>query len=1103
MNNIVKLLQYVQKAADGYAVTSQFPSADVAPPTVDGKRVARNSASSTIKPYRVGSEIPSENRLYLVEGHLPNSPKTPKDLGLPSYTGEDKGNFIDERLLQRNHKETYAEAHPKNDSSNSYGGIIVDEKGRILIRKVTGKFGGLDWSLAKGQPESGESNRETALREVFEETGIKATLVPDGEVPGHHSSINGSTKYFLMNIEEDTGKLGKETDEIKWVYPEDAINIFKENADKDGTVHDSSQRDIKAVAAGMHHHQSIKPESLSARLARRRNGMSKFSNPAAAEASFIDHYLTHQSFPPGFTKANSAYADFRSNLGIHTSGLSTLKSEDSPGQIESYRLLSNLFEALDKKNGMSGADGFAKFHHKFMAEDWAGSGAGSTSNQIHLVQEHLSELNRRPLNFMYGNTLPEDVDFNGKPVYISDADRTELIDTYQKWKDNPEAVSATGEFTWGEQYDFADGKTHVVSVTRPASSGVESAEVSAWEMVISRAVRAKDAREKLFKTDKALYHTKTLKDQGTKRLLANLTKEALSNPSNRREEHQSKTDAEIEASHDGTPYGIQSLLTPNAAGQVQASLAGTSDKDMIDAGKEFVAEYASHVKTMTRMALDAAHSEDYVWIGRKTDGEGAMREVFGQVDRLTDAGMLEHSGNLNFSDTDALAHFGLSRRFQDAGDGTNEMESIAKPLKVQIHGSVISGGSANPTSYSQADNGLHIWSKVHKDDIFLTHSLHPLYAGGSERESIIMSNPETESWVWHVVDGNASKLWEQVAGVAGIAPKGLGVHKPGDFPRGVTNPEIDFGTVYKPAGKQLGSNTGGEYEDSTGKKFYIKHGTPESHHNEVLANTLYAAAGINVPKTALINFNGGRAVRSEWLSNPTEHKTHTGTIPNALKNNPDIQEGFLVDAMLSNWDVLGQNFDNIIESDGKFYRVDQGGALTLRAQGGEKHNFHSWQGDHIEDLDSMQGSLLDKGIGEQASQAFSDMSDKTLLAAANKLFKLTDSTIKDHVETSGVHPKQMDEMTDTLIRRRNSIHRWMKKLHPSVLEQAAVPNTDFNLSKAVDPVLEKLKKASILWLTGFPREKQKLYGAELEENIKKARKESREEFDALTGKDTS
>lgn len=53
----------------------------------------------------------------------------------------------------------------------SAGGVVVLGNAILLLRKYNG-----DWVLPKGKVEKGETNNQTALREVKEETGVKATI---------------------------------------------------------------------------------------------------------------------------------------------------------------------------------------------------------------------------------------------------------------------------------------------------------------------------------------------------------------------------------------------------------------------------------------------------------------------------------------------------------------------------------------------------------------------------------------------------------------------------------------------------------------------------------------------------------------------------------------------------------------------------------------------------------------------------------------------------------------------------------------------------------------------------------------------------------------
>ncbi len=54
----------------------------------------------------------------------------------------------------------------------SAGGIVFFNNSILMLKKYSG-----DWVLPKGRIEKGESLEETALREVFEETGARAEII--------------------------------------------------------------------------------------------------------------------------------------------------------------------------------------------------------------------------------------------------------------------------------------------------------------------------------------------------------------------------------------------------------------------------------------------------------------------------------------------------------------------------------------------------------------------------------------------------------------------------------------------------------------------------------------------------------------------------------------------------------------------------------------------------------------------------------------------------------------------------------------------------------------------------------------------------------------
>ena len=108
---------------------------------------------------------------------------------------------------------------------------------------------------------------------------------------------------------------------------------------------------------------------------------------------------------------------------------------------------------------------------------------------------------------------------------------------------------------------------------------------------------------------------------------------------------------------------------------------------------------------------------------------------------------------------------------------------------------------------------------------------------------------------------------------------------------------------------------------------------------EYLTNQLYDLLGLRVPDFELYEDNGEAVMLSKYIP--------MTKVPSA-KNYDDMAKGFVIDALLANWDIY-QNDNCLIDSAGRIIRVDNGGALNYRAQGSKK-TF----GDKVDDFLSMQ-----------------------------------------------------------------------------------------------------------------------------------------------------
>lgn len=206
-------------------------------------------------------------------------------------------------------------------------------------------------------------------------------------------------------------------------------------------------------------------------------------------------------------------------------------------------------------------------------------------------------------------------------------------------------------------------------------------------------------------------------------------------------------------------------------------------------------------------------------------------------------------------------------------------------------------------------------------------------------------------------------------------------------------------------GGQGGSNPGGRFKDPSGQEWYCKFPADEDvAKSEVLAAQLYAAAGLAAQDAMLVTKDGKVGIASKWVS-------VSKAAPAALAKAEGAQAGFAVDAWLANWDVVGMAYDNLqIGQDGKAYRIDAGGSLAYRAQGGKKAF-----GATVGEIDSMR----DAKINAQSAAVFGSMTEADITASVAKVAAISDQTIRVIVEAHGPgDAAAKKQMANTLIARR-------------------------------------------------------------------------------------
>lgn len=108
------------------------------------------------------------------------------------------------------------------------GGVLWKKDGGQKKLAVVHRHKHKDWSLPKGKIDKGESWKQTALREVLEETGFTAKIK---KYAGSISYLlDGKPKVVLfwhMKIKsEKKAKMNGEVDEVRWVTIEEAEQLL-------------------------------------------------------------------------------------------------------------------------------------------------------------------------------------------------------------------------------------------------------------------------------------------------------------------------------------------------------------------------------------------------------------------------------------------------------------------------------------------------------------------------------------------------------------------------------------------------------------------------------------------------------------------------------------------------------------------------------------------------------------------------------------------------------------------------------------------------------------------------------------------------------------
>lgn len=281
---------------------------------------------------------------------------------------------------------------------------------------------------------------------------------------------------------------------------------------------------------------------------------------------------------------------------------------------------------------------------------------------------------------------------------------------------------------------------------------------------------------------------------------------------------------------------------------------------------------------------------------------------------------------------------------------------------------------------------------------------------------------------------------------------------PGDLTKlKVKTPEelqIEFGNSLVRQ-KSLGGSTGAYLaSDPEGNEWVVKqylstNNPADSVANEYVASQLYQKLGVLVPESKLAIINGKPAYVTRKLNGTELGSTSGAMSSSAIK--ASVQKGFVADAFLANWDSLGLSEDNILVVGGnEAYRIDLGGSLLFRAQGGMKSQ--TIFSGKISELET----LRDPKINANAAKWFGTISDEEVYNQIQDIKqKLSYDDISDLVESSPLSAALKTRLKETLLERVKYLDDYGQQLSVKIVQDKAA-------QKAAKAVAKKK-----IALTGF------------------------------------
>lgn len=215
-----------------------------------------------------------------------------------------------------------------------------------------------------------------------------------------------------------------------------------------------------------------------------------------------------------------------------------------------------------------------------------------------------------------------------------------------------------------------------------------------------------------------------------------------------------------------------------------------------------------------------------------------------------------------------------------------------------------------------------------------------------------------------------------------------------------------------------GSNPGGLFEAPDGTRHYVKfYADPDQARSELAAHRIHRMMGLETPETRIVTIDGKTAFASKW--EPTYRRLTLQELHDPIYRD-DIAAIFQASVITRNWDVVGQNFDNIVlnPATGRLLVVDTGASFKFRAQGGIKPD--GFPGT-IAEVKTLRDRTLNPQAQAVFSKHFSDDVFSEREAAARVMPGITKSKIDRAFEEAGFKAADVALLSDSVMARKAAL----------------------------------------------------------------------------------